>query len=141
MPAIQPAAAAVAAVAAEGVRPVASKLTRVIFATGAGFATAAGIGYWADKHYDTMPDADGTSAGRIDRAEARKIFSGPEGWPAIVSFSALMSVSVLYSQLRDHITPGEFSMLRYGGYAFLGGMLVGTAVTPGLLPALPSAGR
>lgn len=119
-------------------RPIAGSVTRTIAAAGAGFAVFAGIGLWADKHYTRMPQADGTSPGYIDRLEARSQFSGSDGWPAIITFGALLGASFLYSHGRDNLTPKEFSFLKYVGYGFMGGGLVGTSVAPMLLRPLPA---
>jgi hypothetical protein len=135
MTAIPPAAAAT--VAAETVRPVASSATRILFAAGLGFGTFAGVGMWADKHFSKMPQADGTSPGYIDRMEARSQFAGSDGWPAIVSFTALLGASFLYTHGREHLSPKEFAFVKYVGYGFLGGGLVGTSVAPSLLRPLP----
>ncbi len=123
--------------AGEGVRPVMSGWTRTLGMAAAGFGASTGLAWWADNHYSRMPDAQGHSVGYMDRAEARRTFSGPSGFPAVLSFSALMAVPVLYSKLRDHVNPAEFMVLKNVNYAFLGGMLVGTAAAGGLLPSLP----
>jgi hypothetical protein len=84
-----------------------------------------------------MPQADGTSPGYIDRLEARSQFSGSDGWPAIITFGALLGASFLYSHGRDNLTPKEFSFLKHVGYGFMGGGLVGTSIAPALLRPLP----
>ncbi|MCW2921374.1 MAG: hypothetical protein JWL76_1248 [Thermoleophilia bacterium] len=134
MPTITPAAATAATTAA---RPVASTVTRMIGFAGAGFAAAAGLALWADNHYTGKPDASGDSPGRIDRREARELFSGADGFPAIVTFTALLAASFLYSHGKQHMTPKEFTMLRTS-YWVLGGALVGTAAAPGVLRKLPA---
>lgn len=119
-------------------RPLASTVTRTLAAAGVGFGTFAGVGLWADQHFSRMPKADGTSPGYIDRLEARSQFSGPDGWPAIVSFGALLGASFLYTHGRSNITPKEFAFLKYVGYAFMGGGLVGTSIAPAMLRPLPA---
>lgn len=131
MPTITPAAAT------QAVRPVASTATRMLGVAGAGFAVTAGLALWADNHYRGRPDAAGDSPGRIDRREARELFSGADGFPAIVSFTALLAASFLYSHGRQHMTPKEFSMLR-SSYWLLGGALLGTAAAPAVLRPLPA---
>jgi len=133
-----PAARSAAIAAGEGVRPIMSGWTRSLGMAAAGFGVATGLAWWADNHYSRMPDAQGHSVGFMDRIEARRAFSGPTGFPAVISFSALMAVPVLYSKLRDHVNPAEFTVLKNLNYAFMGGMLVGTAAAGGLLPSLPS---
>lgn len=138
MSSITPAARSAAIAAGEGVRPIMSGWTRSLGMAAAGFGVATGLAYWADNHYSRMPDANGHSVGFMDRIEARRAFSGPTGFPAVISFSALMAVPVLYSKLRDHVNPAEFTVLKNLNYAFMGGMLVGTAAAGGLLPTLPA---
>jgi hypothetical protein len=128
-----------AAAAATAVRPVASPASRMIMTAAVGFGAAAGLATWADSRYREMPDDDGRSVGRIDRVEARNLFSGFDGFPAIVSFTALLAASFLYSHGRQTMTPKEFSMLR-SSYWLLGGALLGTASAPALLRPLPAEG-
>lgn len=134
MPTITPAAAATATSA---VRPVASTVTRMMGVAGAGFAASVGLALWADKHYTGKPDAAGDSPGRIDRREARELFSGADGFPSIVTFTALLAASFLYSHGRQNMSPKEFSMMRTS-YWLLGGALLGTVAAPGVLRPLPA---
>lgn len=129
-----------AASQSQSVRPITSGLSRQTMAAGLGFGAATGLAVWADQRYD-MPDADGTSVGRIDRYEAREMFTGRTGVPVLLSFTALLPVSILYSHLRRSVTPGELSFLQHAGYAAMGGVLLGTMVAPAMLPELPPVPR
>ncbi len=133
MASIPPAAAA--AVTAP-VRPITSGASRLIIHAGIGAAATIGAALWADNHYRDKPDATGHSPGRIDRREARELFSGADGFPAIVTFTALLAASFLYTRGREHLSPKEFNMLRTS-YEILGGALVGTVLAPTMLRPLP----
>ena len=136
MPAIPPAAVAAAA-APELVRPVASGATRLIMHAAVGGGATAGLALWADNHYgDAKPDEHGNSVGYIDRKESREMFSGADGFPAIVTFTALLAASFLYTRGREGLQPKEFNMLRTS-YEVLGGALVGTVLAPSILRPLP----
>jgi hypothetical protein len=125
------------AAANAAVRPIASTATRMVGVAALGFGAAAGLAMWADSHYRDKPDANGDSPGYIDRKEARNLFSGADGFPAIVSFTALLAASFLYSHGRQSMTPKEFGMLRTS-YWLLGGALLGTAAAPAALRKLPA---
>ncbi len=125
------------AAANQAVRPVASTATRMLGVAGAGFAITAGLALWADNHYRGKPDAAGDSPGRIDRREARELFSGADGFPSIITFTALLAASFMYSHGRQSMSPKEFSMLR-SSYWLLGGALLGTVAAPAVLRPLPA---
>jgi hypothetical protein len=114
------------------VRPIASGPTRLFGYGIGGGAISAGIALWADSHYTRAPKADGTSAGYIDKYEARNLFSGFDGAPAIGTFMALLPASYLYTRGKVKLTEKEFSFLR-NSYRTLGGALVGTVAAPYLL--------
>jgi len=137
-PPLAGAIADVSQLAPEGLRPLASKPTRVIAAAGLGFAVFAGLAFWADQHYGKMPDDPTLGSGEIDRVEARSMFSGPRGFPSYVAFTALLSASFLYSHGRERLSPKEFSFLQTVGYGFMGGGLIGTTIAPSLLRPLPA---
>ncbi len=129
---------AAASAATQAVRPIASGASRLLFHAAIGASATLGIAFWADEHYkDARPDANGDSFGYIDRKESRELFSGFDGFPAIVTFTALLAASFLYTRGRQHLEPKEFSMLR-ASYEILGGGLVGTVLAPGLLRKLPA---
>ena len=128
---------AAATAATEMVRPVASGATRLLMHAAVGASATLGIALWADGHYSDKPDAHGHSPGRIDRGEAREMFSGFDGFPAIVTFTALLAASFLYTRGREGLAPKEFNMLRTS-YEVLGGALVGTLLAPSLLRPLPA---
>jgi hypothetical protein len=123
---------------ASNVRPIASTTTRFLFSAGIGASLSIGIAQWADHHFHQMPDANGKSPNRIDRVEARHIFSGTEGFPALVGFGALLSASILYTRMREVVSPTEYSFVRNVGYAGFGGLLAGTLAAPSILPPLPT---
>ena len=134
MPAIPPAAVAAASAP---VRPITSGASRLIIHAGIGAAATIGAALWADNHYRDKPDETGHSLNAIDRREARELFSGADGFPAIVTFTALLAASFLYTRGREHLSPKEFTMLRTS-YEILGGALVGTILAPGMLRPLPA---
>jgi hypothetical protein len=133
--------------AAAAQRPIISHASRHVFAAIAGGGTAVGLASWARNASD-QPDADGSSPGRMDRAEAREKFSGPFAPTTILPLAtAFLAIGTLYTKHRimlpekgaaipaalqdaakaagTEIVKGE-GTLNKTLYAFSGGMIFGS---------------
>lgn len=81
-------------------RAIASPASRYILAAAGGGAVTTGAAVAARVRTE-RPDADGTSHGRIDRAEAREMFSGTSGMTTILPIiGALLCIPTLYTKGR-----------------------------------------
>ena len=139
------------------VRPIASHASRLMLYGGIGAGAAIALPFAADRLTELPTTADGSSPGEIDRYEARRMFSGLDGWPKYVGFAALLPISILYSKARNApppaelvsklddfgtymaasmTSPKELEFLK-ASYGILGGVLIGTMTAPLLLPELP----
>ena len=81
-------------------RAIASPMSRYILASAGGGAATTGIAIAARMNTE-RPDADGSSHGRIDRAEARQMFSGTKAATTILPIiGALLVIPTLYTKGR-----------------------------------------
>lgn len=119
-------------------RALASPMTRQIFAGGLGFLATTGLAMTVDAVVDPA-GADGTSPGRVDRAEARQILVGRSGVATFMAAgTALLVISQLYSRMRVHLSQREAGILKLI-YPAAGGALIGSIVAPMLLrPVVPA---
>lgn len=134
-------AAVVVARAENASRPIISEASAFLIGAGAGFMGMSGIAFVADSHFLSMPDKDGESNSRIDRVEARRLFSGHEGVTQYGVFLTLVSAGILYSKAKQGLSKAEHTMLNIAGYGVLGGGLAGTLFAPAMLPSLPGLKR
>lgn len=128
-------------------RPIASATSKHVLSAIMGGGTALGVANYARNHSEA-PNADGSSPGRLDRAEAKEKFSGPGAPTTILPLTlAFMAIGVMYGKgrimfpekgavvpagLKDaaeaagtKLIPGEGTLTK-SFYAGMGGMIFGS---------------